>query len=45
MADKSEKLVKSIGKIAVTEMIILFLVALLTQTRNVANIYLKAKLS
>ena len=37
MADKSEKIVKSVGKIIVTEMTILVVVALITQIRNVAE--------
>ena len=45
MVDKNEKIVKSVGKIIVTEMTILVVVALLTQVRDVAEYILKAKLS
>ena len=41
MADKSEKIVKVVGKIIATEMRILVVVALLTQIRNVAEYILK----
>ena len=44
MAEKSEKIVKSVDTIIVTEMTMLVVVALLTQIRNVAEyIILKSK--
>ena len=43
MADKSENIVKSVGKIIVTEMTMLVVVALLTQIRNVAEYILKSE--
>ena len=42
MADKSEKIVKSVGKIIVTEMAMLVVVTLLAQIRNVAEYILKS---
>ena len=41
MVDKSEKVAKSAGKITFTEMVMLVVVALLTQFRNVAEYVLK----
>ena len=43
MADKSEKIVKIVGKTIVTERRILVVVALLTQIRNVAEYILKGE--
>ena len=43
MEDKSGKIVKSVGKIIVTEMTILVVVAFLTQIGNVAKYILKSK--
>ena len=45
MADKGEKIVKSVGKIIVTEMAMLVVVALLTQIRNVAEYILKSEVN
>ena len=39
MAEKSEKIVKSVDTIIVTEMTMLVVVALLTQIRNVVEYY------
>ena len=43
MADKSEKIVKSVGEIIVTEMTMLVVVALLAQIRNVVEYILKSE--
>ena len=43
MVDRSEKIVKSAGKIIFREMAMLVVVALLTQIRNVAEYILKSK--
>ena len=44
MADKSERIEKSVGKIIVTEMTMLVVVALLAQIRNVAEFILKSEI-
>ena len=43
MTDKSGHIVKSVGKITVTVMIMLVVVALLTQIRNLAEYILKSE--